>query len=370
MKAPEKFYDFEKDISGCGVFGVINRRKQCLSGDIPIRAMSCMHDRGNGLGGGFAAYGIYPDLAEKYCFQLLCDNQDALDKAEELIKDFFDIHESEPIRTRKVLAIPDPPIVWRFFVSPKELFPPSPFSGGDESDYIVGVVMKINKDIPGAYVLSSGKNMGAFKGVGYPEDIAEFYRLEGYSAYIWTGHNRFPTNTPGWWGGAHPFTILDWSIVHNGEISSYGINRRYLCTHGYECTMGTDTEVVAYLIDLLVRKHGLNRRLASSVFAPPFWEEIEKMDEREKKLYTALRTTYASAMLNGPFAILVADQNSLWGLNDRIKLRPLVVASKGDSVYMSSEESAIRLVCPDLDEVWMPKAGEPVIIETLEAEND
>lgn len=369
MKAPEKYYDFEKDISGCGVFGVINRRRECIPGEIPIKAMACMHDRGNGLGGGFAAYGIYPDFADKYCFQLLCDDQYGLDKAEELIKIFFDIHEAEPVQTRKVLAIPDPPIVWRFFVSPKELLPPAPFSGGDEADYIVGVVMKINKEIPGAYVLSCGKNMGAFKGVGYPEDIADFYRLDEYKAYIWTGHNRFPTNTPGWWGGAHPFTILDWSIVHNGEISSYGINRRYLCTHGYECTMGTDTEVVAYLIDLLVRKHGLNRRLASSVFAPPFWEEIERMDERDKKLYTALRTTYASAMLNGPFAILVADRNSLWGLNDRIKLRPLVVGRKGDVVYMSSEESAVRLVCSELDEVWMPKAGEPVIIETLEADN-
>lgn len=73
-------------------------------------------------------------------------------------------------------------------------------------------------------------------------------------------------------------------------------------------------------------------------------------------------------MLNGPFAILVADSDSLWGLNDRIKLRPLVVARKDDTVYMSSEESAIRLVCSDLDEVWMPKAGEPVIIQAQEAQ--
>ena len=25
---------------------------------------------------------------------------------------------------------------------------------------------------------------------------------------------------PGWWGGAHPFALLDYSVVHNGEISS------------------------------------------------------------------------------------------------------------------------------------------------------
>lgn len=90
--------------------------------------------------------------------------------------------------------------------------------------------------------------MGCFKAVGYPEDVGEFYMLDQYEAYIWTAHGRFPTNTPGWWGGAHPFNILDWSIVHNGEISSYDTNRRYIEQFGYICTMQTDTEVITYLL--------------------------------------------------------------------------------------------------------------------------
>jgi glutamate synthase domain-containing protein 1 len=55
---------------------------------------------------------------------------------------------------------------------------------------------------------------------------------------------------PGWWGGAHPFNIFDWTVVHNGELSSYGINRRYLEMYGYKCTLQTDTEVLAYAFDL------------------------------------------------------------------------------------------------------------------------
>ena len=47
---------------------------------------------------------------------------------------------------------------------------------------------------------------------------------------------RYPTNTPGWWGGAHPFAMLEYSIVHNGEISSYDANRRYIEMFGYQCT--------------------------------------------------------------------------------------------------------------------------------------
>ncbi len=228
---------------------------------------------------------------------------------------------------------------------------------------MVSVVMQINRDVSGAYVFSSGKNMGAFKGVGFPDEIAEFYRIDEYAGYIWTAHNRFPTNTPGWWGGAHPFTILDWSIVHNGELSSYGINKRYLEMFGYHCTLLTDTEVVAYLLDLLIRRHQLPMEMACMVFAPPFWEEIDRMDPEKRELLTAIRAVYGSALLNGPFAILFAYNGGLVGLNDRVKLRPLVAAEKGDMVFMASEESAIRAICPDPEHIWAPKAGEPLIVE-------
>jgi glutamate synthase domain-containing protein 1 len=39
----------------------------------------------------------------------------------------------------------------------------------------------------------------------------------------------------------------------------------------------------------------------------------------------------------------------------------MVVGEKGDLVYFSSEESSIRAVEPNLDTVWAPKGGEPVI---------
>lgn len=361
MKAPYRYYDFQKDISGCGIFGVINTKRRRISGSMPINAMCTMHDRGNGLGGGFAAYGIYPEMADKYAFHVMSDTMDGLEKAEEIIKEFFVVHESQPIPTRSTPAIKHPPIVWRFFLTPKSKHERPMWNNLEYQDFVVNVIMLINRKTP-AFVFSSGRNMGAFKGVGFPEDLAEFFRLDEYDGYIWTGHNRFPTNSPGWWGGAHPFTLLDWSIVHNGEISSYGINRRYLCEHDYECTLMTDTEVVAYELDLLVRKHGLSLRMASWVFAPPFWDEISRMPEEQQQAFTALRMVYGSALLNGPFAILVSDGKCLMGLNDRIKLRPLVVAEQGDNVFMASEESAIREVCPILEKVWAPKAGEPVIV--------
>jgi glutamate synthase domain-containing protein 1 len=65
--------------------------------------------------------------------------------------------------------------------------------------------------------------------------------------------------------------------------------------------------------------------------------------------------------MNGPFSIIVAHHGEMIGLTDRIKLRPLVAGSRGDFLYMSSEEAAIRLVSPTLDKFWFPRGGEPVV---------
>jgi glutamate synthase domain-containing protein 1 len=34
---------------------------------------------------------------------------------------------------------------------------------------------------------------------------------------------------------------------------------------------------------------------------------------------------------------------------------------KESILYLSSEESAIRLVSPDLDQAWIPMGGEPIV---------
>lgn len=353
----------EKEISGCGVVGLLNKKGKRVSGEIAKKAICLMNDRGNGLGSGFAAYGIYPDYKELYAFHIMYDDFAAQLETEEFLENNFKLEKKEEIPHRDIPAIHSQPLLWRYFVEPKRSGVSKEMSGLQDDDYVVRAVLTINARVSGGYVFSSGKNMGVFKGVGFPEDISEFYQIEMYEGYLWTAHNRFPTNTPGWWGGAHPFTLLDWSIVHNGEISSYGINKRYLEMFGYQLTLLTDTEVVAYLLDLLIRKHGLPIPLACKVLAAPFWKDIEAMPEEEKQVFSALRMAYGSALLNGPFAIIFGHSRGMVGLNDRIKLRPLVAALEGDFAYLASEESAIIEICSYPDKVWAPTAGEPMVAE-------
>ena len=350
-------YRDDKVIDACSIFGAMDKSGRRFSGDGVIKAIANMHDRGNGLGGGFAIYGLYPEHADNYALHLMYLGSKDKQDTEEFLRDNFSVAWQEEVPTRPTAAIKNPPLVWRYFID----LPPALPDNLSPDDYVVVKVMEINTSPNDSFVFSSGKNMAVFKGVGFPEEIAEYFRLEHYQGYLWTSHGRFPTNTVAWWGGAHPFSILDWTVVHNGEISSYGINRRYLEQFGYKCTMQTDTEVIAYAVDLLMRRHNLPLEIAVKVLAAPFWDDIERMPEGERELMRALRQTYGSLLLNGPFAVIIAHNGEMIGLTDRIRLRPLTVGEKGDMLYLSSEESAIRLVSPDLDNAWTPTGGEPVI---------
>jgi len=344
---------------GCGLMGICDESGTLMSGVEAIKAMAVQRDRGNGLGGGFAGYGIYPEFPDHFCFHMMYHDIKAKEDAEAVFDQYFVVDLAEPMPTRPTKGITDAPLLWRYFLKPD----PHKLEMSEMSaeDFIVHSVMLINSSIDGAFVASSGKNMGAFKGVGFPEEIGHYFRLDEYEGHTWVGHNRFPTNTPGWWGGAHPFTLLDWSIVHNGEISSYGINSRYLEAFGYKCSLGTDTEVAAYLFDLMLRRHKLPLELACKALASPLWSEIDRMPPEEQAVMRSLRAVYGPGMLNGPFAIVLGFNGGMVALNDRIKLRPLVAARQGTRVMVASEESAMREVLDAPDKVWAPKAGEPVI---------
>lgn len=350
----------EKDTGGCAISGIMSEIGQRFSGEAIIRSIAVMRDRSNGLGGGFAGYGIYPDYADLYAFHVMFDYPSAQNDTRAYLDENCIIAHEESIPTHQLRVIEHRPMLHRYFVR----FRPhllERFYDLTESDIVVQTVMHINKNIDGAFVLSSGKNMGVFKGVGFPQDIGRFFRIEEYQGYIWLAHGRFPTNTTGWWGGAHPFGLLDWAVVHNGEVSSYGINKRYLENFGYHCVLHTDTEVITYLFDLLMRKHGLPLEVACRALAPPFWSQIARMPEPRQTLATALRIVYGGALLNGPFSILVGHSNGMIGFNDRTKLRPMAAARKGDTLYIASEEAAIRQICPAPDRTWQAAGGVPIV---------
>lgn len=172
--------------SGCAISAVISRKGERMSGEGIMKSMVPMHERSNGLGGGFAAYGIYPEYRDFYAFHVFFEDDTARRVCEAQLRERFEIVQAEPVPVHKVPQITDVPLIWRYFLAPLQSVVAR--LQIDEKEYVARTVMHLNTALQGVYVFSSGKNMGTFKAVGYPEDVGRFYRLDSYAGYCWTAH--------------------------------------------------------------------------------------------------------------------------------------------------------------------------------------
>ena len=60
---------------------------------------------------------------------------------------------------------------------------------------------------------------------------------------------------------------------------------------------------------------------------------------------------------------MLGFNGGLMALNDRLKLRSMVVGEKDDKVFIASEEAAIRMMEPDAENIVSPAGGEAVIVK-------
>ncbi len=82
-------YGEDKVLSACAIFGMMDVTGKPFRGDAVFKAMENMHERGNGLGGGFAIYGIYPDLPDHYALHLMYETQAARHETEKFLEPRF-----------------------------------------------------------------------------------------------------------------------------------------------------------------------------------------------------------------------------------------------------------------------------------------
>ena len=92
-RPPELTYS----MGSCGIAGCINASGGRISGDNIAKMLTTMSERENGLGAGYACYGLFPELADMYCLQFLFDNEKAMTTVEEILKNRGDIVKDEKI---------------------------------------------------------------------------------------------------------------------------------------------------------------------------------------------------------------------------------------------------------------------------------
>jgi len=352
----KRFTPVHKD--GCGVFGVIRRQDAPKIGStVAVRAIECARFRGSELGAGFAVFNGCEGIKPPHKVRAFVDSAETLTKIKDILSEYRGdglkiLSEDEPRFTGGRFA------VWTaFFESPSD-------EVLCEAVNSVNFALFTSHGVKGR-IYSFGRYVDVYKGVGYPRDVAERYNLLIDEIYgdLWLSHTRQPTNSPGvypiW---SHPFSSFDCAIVHNGDLSSFGSNMRFLDSVGWTSHVGTDSEVVAQLLDYMVRVKKLSIMDAAKIIVNPYERSLNGDDSRELR---EMMATYRGVQLDGPFTIVAGysdgEDTYMLALTDRSKFRPVVIGEDDERIYVASEECQIRAVSPRAT-VWTPEPGSYVLV--------
>ncbi|MBM3898341.1 MAG: glutamate synthase [Thaumarchaeota archaeon] len=343
----------------CGVFGVIRKENSSqIPSSVAVKAIECVRFRGSPFGAGFANF--YTDGGKKnqYNVRAFVDGNETARMMKKRLESYRGITiDSEDHRRFSDKAFG----IWNAKVD----------STSDRT--LALAINKINAEVLAEGVIkgrifSFGKHVEVYKEVGYPIDVAKQYGLLENEAFgdMWIAHTRQPTNSPGafpiW---SHPFASFETAIVHNGDISSFGANLQFLKSRGVGSLVGTDSEVIAYIIDHLVRVRGLTMQQVGLILSNPYEYYIDIVGGRSlASSIRKLALAYRGSQLDGPFTVIAGycdgDDNYMLGLIDRSKFRPIIVGEDDERIYMASEECQIRRLSPDA-RIWTPEPGRYVL---------
>ncbi|MDA4113862.1 MAG: glutamate synthase [Thaumarchaeota archaeon] len=335
---------------GCGVFGMLRKiDSPLIPSQVAINGISCIKYRGSDLGAGYAAFRTADEPgAVPYRIQAFVTTENVANQIRGVLEERVGpvngstIRRVDPRRTDVV--------VWEANVTPRDR---------DSDETVEKAIDSVNtslfRDSFEGRVFSYGRYLSVYKEVGYPAEVAGMWDLDRQKgADMWLAHTRQPTNSPGslpiW---SHPFASMNTAIVHNGDISSYGSNMELLNSWGIKSHVGTDSEVIARLLDHLLRIDGLSMREAATVLTNPFERNITPT--MRDLLYR-----YRGARLDGPFAVVAGyadgEDTYLVALTDRSKFRPLLVGEDENYFYVASEENQIRNQSKHA-RIWTPEPG-------------
>ncbi|MEM2872255.1 MAG: hypothetical protein QW217_07445 [Candidatus Caldarchaeum sp.] len=336
------------NISGCGILGILRRSDAAkIKAQDAVSSIECVRYRGSKLGAGYAAYNLNHGSAP-YKVKVFVGSDDSL----QFVKNVLTEHADGGVWE---LGVENPSsgrfVSWAAHVDASEAS-------------LRKAVDIINRQLFSAgmkgRVYSWGRYVEVFKGVGFPVDVCNQYQLveRGVEADMWIAHTRQPTNSPGFYPvWSHPFSSHEWSIAHNGDISSFGANIEMIRHQGFSSFVGTDSELIAYILDYLTNIKHMPLEKAAAGLVNPFEDDILNGGaEISLETYVGER----GAWLDGPFSVVAGycDGEDVYMLAfaDRSKFRPLVVGADEERFYVASEEAEIKHLSEEAS-VWTVRPG-------------
>ncbi len=343
-------WEVPRNISGCGILGILRKTgTPKIAAEEALSSIECVRYRGSRYGAGFASYNLEGNGEGLFKVKAFVSDEDALQHVRRVLAECAEgsLWElgNEVLAESRLAS-------WAAYVE-------APVSG------LRRAVDRVNRDLLMSgirgRIYSWGRYVEVFKGVGYPADVARIYGLVERQARadMWVAHTRQPTNSPGiypiW---SHPFASYEWAIAHNGDISSFGANMEFMRFRGVSSFVGTDSELIAYLLDYLTSVEGLPIERAAAALVNPF--EHTLIDTQNSSLSLDGYIAFRGAWLDGPFSVVAGycdgEDVYMLALADRSKFRPLVVGEDESRIYVASEEAEIRALSRDAD-VWTVEPG-------------
>jgi glutamate synthase domain-containing protein 1 len=176
---------------------------------------------------------------------------------------------------------------------------------------------RLHRAVPGAEIVSLGRQLEIIKQVGSPEQLEGTYQISRVLGSHGLGHTRLSTESRVDLSHSQPFWahgVPDLATVHNGHITNYHKLRRRFEQRGYRFYTENDSEIIGvYLRD----------RLAAGL-----------------PLADALRASLDD--FDGSFSYLAASGDCLAYVKDRFGFKPLIVAETDEFVAVATEEIALR----------------------------
>ena len=197
---------------------------------------------------------------------------------------------------------------------------------------LMAFAKKIERD-PMVEILSIGKSLDLVKDTGGAKEVCDRYSLNKIKGTHAIGHARMATESGVDIKSAHPFwgyPFSDVSVVHNGQLTNYWNNRRFLENKGMRFMSECDSELIAvYLAEKMRDGATLAEGMKDSLIG-----------------------------LDGVFTYFVATKDSLGMAKDTMAAKPLVLYESDNLIAMGSEEIAIRAILPQEIDTYDPFDGE------------